>query len=935
MPAATLHRHSGSAKWCVPNRPQNGRTPALRPILSLRDMFAMRSCRLLIALLVALPASAQAVFPPGKLGSNVSPRAYRLELEILPDQREFSGTTEIDIQVDAPTPVIYLHGNGLVVASATWTSAGGANRPVTRQTGSYKQLDPTGVAELDFAKPVPAGRGTLHIQYSAPLGKVGEGLYRSEVAGESYAFTQFEPIDARRMFPGFDEPGYKTPFDIAVTTRSTNVVIGNTPIRSERPAGEGLKRVEFVTTLPLPTYLLALAVGPLDVVDGPAIPPNAIRDRPLPLRGAATRGKGPRLKYALDNTAAIVNYLEAYFDAPFPYPKLDLIASPDAGGGMENAGAIVYGEARILLADQPSPQERRGFGGIHAHELAHQWFGDLVTPKWWDDIWLNEAFASWMSFKAGAAWEPDLGFDIVPALQTPAAMTIDSRIAARQIRQPVTRNQDIGSAFDGITYLKGAAVLGMFESYLGEDKFRAGIRTHMQRFPYAVADVEDFMASLARGSGRADIVPAFRSFIDQPGVPLVTTSLECGPEGASLQLAQSRYLPVGSRGDPSRSWQLPLCLRYGDGAGGGKQCTLLTESTTSIPLKSTGCPTFVMPNANGAGYYRFSLDADGWRTLMTHFDQLSEAEALAVADSLSAAYQANRLSTESLVAAIKIMAGSPQPEVVLAPDNDLIRLRDYLAPKRADEVRALMRSLYRPRLDALEEAKSTKTPEQAIFRTNLIRFLALEAHDPGLRSSLAADARRYIRLDKTSPGSATGLDTSAVPPALVDVALQVGVQEYGTPFVETLIDRMLASDDSQFRGQAATALGATDDATVGDRVRKLLLDPRLRGREPTAIAFALAARPSQRRATFDWFKANDEAFIARVSHFGHRWFPTFGAGFCSKAERDELESFFKPLVSRLDGAERTLAETLEGIELCTALVAAKHAEATAAFQRDN
>ncbi|MEZ5565988.1 MAG: M1 family metallopeptidase [Gammaproteobacteria bacterium] len=905
----------------------------------------MRLYSLLIALLVVLPASSQAAIPTGKLDSNVRPLAYRLDLWILPDQTDFNGTTEIDIDVGTPTSLIYLHGNGLVVTSVRYTSAAGTSQTRTSQartsqtrtsqSGSYKQVDVTGVAELDFGKPVPAGRGTLHIEYNAPLGKVGDGLYRSDVAGESYAFTQFQPVDARRMFPGFDEPGYKTPFDIAVTTRAANVVIGNTPVRSERPAGEGLKRVEFMTTLPLPTYLLALAVGPLDVVDGPAIPPNKIRDRPLPLRGIATRGKGPRLKYALDNTAAIVDYLETYFDTPFPYPKLDLIASPDAGGGMENAGAIIYGDIRLLLDDQPSPQERRGFGGIHAHELAHQWFGDLVTPKWWDDIWLNEAFASWMAFKAGDAWEPDLGFDIVPALQTPAAMTIDSRISARQIRQPITRNQDINSAFDGITYLKGAAVLGMFESYLGEDQFRAGIRTHMRRFPYGVADVEDFMASLAKGSGRPDVIPAFRSFIDQPGVPLVMTKLECTADSASLQVTQSRYLPIGSRGNPASTWQLPLCVRYGDGAKGGKQCTLLTESTTRIPLKSAGCPTFVMPNANGAGYYRFAFDDDGWRALMAHFDQLGEVEALALADSLSAAYQANRLSTESLVAAMRVMARSPYPEVVLAPDNDLIRLRDYLTAENADEVRALMRSLYRPRLDALEKSSSPVTPEQAIFRTNLIRFLALEARDPELRATLAAQGARYIRFDKSKTNKPNrtqdGLDTSAVSPALVQVALQVGVQEYGAPFVEALIDRLFASTDSQFRSQATVALGSTDDPKVGDRVRKLLLDPRLRGREPTTIAFGLAARPSQRRATFDWFKANDEAFIARVSHFGHRWFPNFGAGFCSKPERDELEGFFTPIVNRLDGAARTLAETLEGIELCTALVTAKHAEATAAF----
>ncbi|MDH5255234.1 MAG: M1 family metallopeptidase, partial [Gammaproteobacteria bacterium] len=414
--------------------------------------------------------------PAGRLGTQVRPLAYRLELRILPDEAEFSGTAAIDVEIAAPTRVIHLHGNGLKVRTAAWGNGAGAGK-----AGRYTQVDPSGVVQLDFDEPVPPGKGTLRIEYTGGYGRGGEGLYKSVIAGEAYTFTQFQPIDARRMFPGFDEPGFKTPFDIAVTTRAANVVVGNTPVRGERPAGDGLKRVELATTLPLPTYLIALAVGPLDVVEGAPVPPNGARRTPLPLRGVATRGKGPRLRYALENTSAMVLYLEDYFGAPFPYPKLDLIASPDFGGGMENAGAIIYGDPRLLLADDASVSDRRGFGGIHAHELAHQWFGDLVTPKWWDDIWLNESFANWMGFKAGNAWQPALRLDVVPALQTPAAMELDSRIAARQIRQPVDRNADIGSAFDAITYLKGGAVLGMFESWLGEDGFRAGIRTHMQR----------------------------------------------------------------------------------------------------------------------------------------------------------------------------------------------------------------------------------------------------------------------------------------------------------------------------------------------------------------------------------------------------------------------------------------------------------------------
>jgi alanyl aminopeptidase len=876
----------------------------------------------LLALLGTAEAGGEA--PVGRLGAAVRPLHYTLDLRILPDETGFSGVTGIEVEIAAPTSVIYLHGNDLAVNSARLRTGAGASL-----AGRYEQVDPTGVARLSFDETVPAGRGTLRIEYSADFGKRGAGLYRSTVGEEAYAFTQFQPIDARRMFPGFDQPEFKTPFDVSVTTRSANAVIGNAPVAAESDAGEGLRRVQFATTLPLPTYLVALAVGPFDLVEATPIPPSAVRKRPLPLRGVATRGKGPQLAYALANTAAMVAYLEAYFDVAFPYPKLDLIASPDFGGGMENAGAIVYGEPRLLLADDASFEQRRGFGGIHAHELAHQWFGDLVTPKWWDDIWLNESFANWMSFKAAHAWEPSLRLDLVPALQTPAAMEIDSRIAARQIRQPVTRNLDIGSAFDGITYLKGGAVLAMFEAWLGEEAFREGIRTHMRRFPHAVADVEDFMASLAEGSRRADVVPVFRSFIDQPGVPLVSARLRCDGEAVTLEIGQSRYLPVGSRGNPQQRWQIPLCVRYATVAGPGKNCTLLEAPRAVMPLGTGSCPAFVMPNADGAGYYRFALDEPGWRALTTNLEALTEAEVLAAADSLSAAYQADRLSTEAFLDAVASFANSRYPQAVMAPGRDLVRMRDYLVPADArNQVLEFMRETYAPRLAGLgvdEQVRpgaATAPVEESLLRTNLVRFLALEAADRDIRSGLAADARRYIGFGKPD----AGLDRDAIEPALVEIALAVGVQEGGRGFAEALVARMLGSDDIEFRTRAAAALGSTDDPEVGNYARDLLLDERLRFREPSTIAFALARRDSQRRATFDWLRDHYEPFIGRMAQFAYRFLPTMGAGFCTRAERDEVERFFRPRLGQLPGAERTLAETLEGIELCTALAETKSAE---------
>jgi len=801
-------------------------------------------------------------------------------------------------------------------------------------------VDDTGVARLTFPASVPAGAAMLRFEYSAPFRSRGEGVYNTKVDAESYVFTQFQPIDARRLFPGFDEPVFKTPFDIVITADKAHVVISNAPQSSEEPAGEGLKRVTFATTEPLPTYLLAIAVGRLDVVEGTPLPPNSVRKRSLPLRAVATRGKGDRLRFALDSTGMMVKYLEEYFAVEYPYPKLDLIASPEMGNGaMENAGAVVYGDPLILLADNASVEQRQRFGAVHAHELAHHWFGNLVTPKWWDDTWLNESFASWMGNKAGHAWRPEYQLDTVSLVQALAAMNLDSRIAARQIRQPVPTNLQISSSFDAITYLKGGGVLSMFESYLGEEGFRDGMRAHMRRFPHAVADVEDFMASLAQGSGRPDVVPAFRSFIDQPGVPIVDATLSCvddrnGRSGsATISLRQSRYLPVGSKGDPNQTWQLPFCVRYGDGQTVAKECTLLTGVETTMSLDSAVCPDFVMPNADGAGYYRFALDDDGWRKLMANFDQLNEKEALVVADSLSAAYQVNRLSTAALIEAIRIVVASPYPLVAIAPGKDLVRISNTLVSADArDAVLALMRELYQPRLDALGPVDGALAEaaavQQALFRTKLVRLLALDAADSKLRSELAAQASRYLRM---GDDGATGLDESAVEPALIAVALAAGVRELGAPFAETLIDRLVASSDAKFRGEAARALGMTDDIALGDRVRELSLSDRLRSREPTSLAFALARSSSQSRATFDWFKENEIAFTEDMSHFAHRWLPRMGVNFCTLDERDEVNEFFSSRVSKWQGAERSLAEVLEGIELCVALRDAKRAEVDAYF----
>ncbi|MFQ3596064.1 MAG: M1 family metallopeptidase, partial [Sphingomonadaceae bacterium] len=338
---------------------------------------------LFLALFLLTPA-ARADVPVGELPDLATPLAYRIDLSVDPRKERFSGTTEIDIDLAGSTDTLYLHGNGVSVARADAVPAAG--RAVRAR---FEQVHPTGVARLTFARPLGPGRHTLRFAHSAPFMRSAEGLYRAETGGRWYAWTQFQAIDARRVFPGFDEPRHKTPFTLALTVPAGMQAFANTPETARRTARGGLVRHEFATSQPLPTYLVALAVGDFDVVAG-EIPPNPVRKEALPFRAIATRGQGPRLAYTVAETPKILARMEAYFGSPYPYEKLDVIASPIMGGAMENVGLVTFNDTLLLIDEDAPVSQLRSFGVVMAHELAHMWFGNLVTPRWWDDIWLNE-----------------------------------------------------------------------------------------------------------------------------------------------------------------------------------------------------------------------------------------------------------------------------------------------------------------------------------------------------------------------------------------------------------------------------------------------------------------------------------------------------------------------------------------------------------------
>ena len=860
--------------------------------------------------------------PTGRLPADVRPLGYDLELAIVPGRERFRGSARIEIELDRPQRRIWLHGRGLDVGPVRVERPG--EEPLIAR---FEQVTEEGVAALDLPAELGPGRLGLHLEWSAPFDRTLQGLYAVELGGDAYAFTQLEPFAARSIFPGFDEPAFKTPFQVTLIAPAGGAVVANTPAVAEEPLPGGLRRVRFAPTPKLPTYLLAFAVGPLDVVEAAPLPPGGPRQRPVPFRGVAARDRGPDLAFALAHTPPLVADLERYFDREYPYAKLDVIAVPDFdSGAMENVGAITFREYLLLLDPHTAPEvQRRAFTNVMSHELAHQWFGNLVTMPWWDDLWLNEAFATWLASRSVARVRPEQRSELALLQAVHRAMDVDSLVSARSIRQPITSHHDIHNAFDAITYSKGAGVLAMFERWLGEATFRDGIRLYVERHAEGSARAEDLTAALSLVSGR-DVGAPFTSFLTQPGVPFLEVATRCGAEGARLELRQSRYLPLGSEGERDAVWQVPVCARFAAGGRVEERCALVERREGQLPL-GAACPEWVMPNADGAGYYRFAQPAeDAERLLSQGFAALSPLERLALADGLGAALGSGARPAAEVYAALPVLAADSERAVATAPLGLLKLADEYLSDAATrPAVERYGQSLYRPLFDRLGwRATPGEDGETRLLREQLLWFLTQTARDGELRRQAAHRGRLFAGVD--GPRRPDALE-----PELVEAGLAAAVQEGGAPVFDALLEQAFASPDALARSQRLGALGASEDPELLARALALAFEPRLRVNEVLTPMRALAQRPATREAVWDFVRERFDDLVARLGREGATRLAGLVSGFCDEASAREVEEFLGPRFEALAGGPRDLATALEKIRLCAALAEAQSPSARAFF----
>ena len=848
-----------------------------------------------------------------------------LHLTIDPAQDRFSGRVEISVDVSRPTNTIWMHGKGLRIAKAVYMPQNGRNQDL-----AAAEVDVSGVLKLTAPMTIAPGKGVIAIDYDAPFGQL-QGAYKVKPDGRDYVMTQMEPLGARTAFPGFDEPSFKQPWRITITAPDADTVVANAPEAETTDLKGPMKEVRFAKTEALPSYLIAFAVGPWDVVPGPDIAPNGERTTPIRLRGIAAKDQGGKMRYSLEHTPEIVRALETYFGIPYPFAKLDNLAAPDFwAGAMENAGLIAYRDSLMFPDEQSAVSRRQAFWGVSAHELAHQWFGDLVTTRWWDDIWLNEGFATWMGNKIHGQLQPEAHTDRGLLEGAIGAMGADSLASTRRVHEPIKDFTDVQSAFDGITYQKGGATLNMFEQYIGPEQFRTGIRKYLKAHARGNATSADLIRAVAAESDAPEAVAqAFFSFIDQPGVPFVTVDLDCSGATPALVLSQQRYLPIGSTAESKETWGIPLVVRYADGKDVRTQKMLFTGAEGRMALTDAGsCPAWVMPNAHGNGYYRFALAPKLQDALSGAFAQLDEREQRVYADSVTAAYGAGNLTVSQLLAALPQFASAPVRQTATAGMGNTEWIAEHLLPddRARDAFHAQVAAIYRPRLQQLGMAPKAGEPDDdGLLRASLVGFFAETLEDTEVRKQMNAAGRAVLGLDGDG-----ALHADAVPQDLRDTALAVAVQEGGKAAFDAAEKHFRASQDAVLRSQLLGAMSDAKDPALGERARALVFEQGLLRRNEIFPAVGgqmgdAAMRPALRA----WTDAHFGDIVAKLAPAGAAVINLYSAGMCSDAEAAELQEKFGARVADIEGGPRQLKQTVEGIRMCAAQVEARKGQPVA------
>jgi alanyl aminopeptidase len=845
---------------------------------------------------VAAEAAFDPPLPVLRLPRHFLPKSVTARVAIDPAQPTFDGEVAIEGALDKRSAVIWLHASQLEITSAT---AGSASLTATLH-GEFLELRP--------AQPLDAGAVTVTIKYRGKLVQNGyQGAFISKQGADSYVTTQFESTAARMVFPCFDEPDVKVPWQLTLDVPKDQIAVSNTPSTLETPLDATHRRIEFAQTRPLPSYLIAFGVGPYDVIDAGKAKSG------LPLRVFAPKGKTSEAGYLVKAMPRIVDILEAWFAIPYPYPKLDYVIVPSARGlAMENAG-MVTADARYTLLSKPAPFDEYGLVSVMGHETAHQWFGDLVTATWWDDIWLNESFATWAEDKILAAFDPSWPSEVVNHRET--AFGADEIASARKIHQSIETLDSIHNIFDSITYPKGAIVLRMLEHEVGEEAFQRAIRTYLKQHRDGNAKAADVFAAIDQAAGKP-LGHLVTDYFDQAGIPDVAMKLTCDGGKATLALAQSRYLPIVDPPKSDQQWVVPLCVAY-EGAKHERveTCTQLTAPTGEVALDR--CPAWFAP-AGDYGYYRANLEPKALEAIRDKaWPLLTTAERIAIYSHAVAHARTGAPSVALVTDLAAKLRSDPNAQAFAVALGDLwvggnsaTGLPPFVGALLADDLRPIARAKVRAAIDPTARKLGLLPPANDSYGNALQRADAVGAVMWSESHVLDADARqaaaKFRDLPTASRANVVALAVNADPKLAADLLAQLATEP----------DR--ANRDALVHG-----LGSVRDPQRHREIADALLAaPTTNGED--LLQFLFAGNHDAFLANVEWVKTHVDPLLVKMPVVADDDFPISLSlvfvvlGSCEAAQHDGNIAFARAHFDKLPGAQLVIKQAIESDDHCIA-----------------
>jgi len=803
----------------------------------------------------------------------------------------FTGDETIHIRVLKATSQIVLNAVQIDFEDVS-ISSGGATQKATVTPDKDKEM-----VTLAVPRTLQPGPATIHIKYTGILNSEMRGFYLGkDDQGRKYASTQFEATDARRAYPSFDEPAYKATFDIGVVADKGLTAISNNQVLSDSPGpGPDQHTVRFATTAKMSSYLVALVVGNFEYVEGSA--------DGIPIRVYATTGKKQLGNFSLEAAENIMRYFNHYFGIKYPYGKLDLVAIPDfSAGAMENTGCITFREVILLVDEHAAVDLKKEIAFVIAHEMAHQWFGDLVTMQWWDDVWLSEGFATWMSSKPIQAWKPEWNVQLDDVREAERSLDADSLANTRPIHQPANTPAQILESFDEIAYQKASTVLHMVEAYLGPDVFREGVNEYLKQHAYGNATSADFWNAQAKVS-KKPVDRIMSTLVQQPGAPIISVKMQCEGSSTAVALAQQRYFSdrVLFNAGSNELWEIPVCMKAG--AASGPTCELLTQKQQTFSLP--GCASWVMGNAGATGYYRSSYPSPALRPMAKDIETaFTPAERIAL---LSDEWAMVRVGQQPIGDYLVLAEGLQADRNRAVLEQLLERLR-YIGDRVVSDndepaYQAWVRSLLTPIAKDLGwQVKPGDSDEQQSLRAQLLLTLGRTGRDP----ATVAEAHKIT-------------DQALQDPAAVDRELAFpALQLAAFTGDASLYDRILAAIKSAKTPEEyytqLLALAEFRDPKLLERTLQYAISPEVRSQDTLQLIDTVARNPAGERLAWDFVRSHWSDIEKLGGPFASLEVAAGVGSFCDAGLRDQVKDFF----SQHSGGsgERTLKQSLERINSC-------------------